>query len=120
MTSRLTRLPPLVARLASSTAAPAGQVPAAPKRDEPWRRWYKTARWRQLRWEVLTRDGFRCQMAGCGVMAPEMVCDHVRPHRGDERLFWDVTNLQALCKPCHDGRKQREEQASLRERGVWD
>lgn len=48
-----------------------------------------------------------------------LVCDHVKPHRGDERLFWDEANLQTLCKPCHDRDKQREEQASRAERGVW-
>jgi len=27
--------------------------------------------------------------------------DHVRPHRGDMTLFWDVThNWQALCRRC--------------------
>lgn len=30
------------------------------------------------------------------------VTDHIVPHRGDERLFWDEDNLQSLCKPCHD------------------
>jgi 5-methylcytosine-specific restriction enzyme A len=28
--------------------------------------------------------------------------DHVVPHRGDQRLFWDVErNWQALCRTCH-------------------
>jgi 5-methylcytosine-specific restriction protein A len=26
--------------------------------------------------------------------------DHVEPHRGDQALFWDETNWQALCRPC--------------------
>ena len=30
------------------------------------------------------------------------VVDHIIPHRGDEDLFWDRDNWQALCKPCHD------------------
>ena len=30
------------------------------------------------------------------------VVDHIVPHRGDERLFWDQSNWQPLCKPCHD------------------
>lgn len=36
------------------------------------------------------------------------VSDHVIPHRGDERLFWEG-ELQSLCKPCHSRLKQREE-----------
>jgi 5-methylcytosine-specific restriction protein A len=27
--------------------------------------------------------------------------DHVEPHRGDEGLFWDEANWQALCGECH-------------------
>ena len=30
------------------------------------------------------------------------VVDHVIPHRGDEKLFWDRNNWRALCKKCHD------------------
>jgi 5-methylcytosine-specific restriction protein A len=30
------------------------------------------------------------------------VVDHIIPHRGDEKLFWDRDNWQALCKSCHD------------------
>jgi len=27
--------------------------------------------------------------------------DHIIPHRGDQALFWDETNWQRLCLPCH-------------------
>lgn len=37
------------------------------------------------------------------------VVDHIIPHRGDETLFWDPINHQALCAPCHNSAKQREE-----------
>lgn len=30
------------------------------------------------------------------------VVDHITPHRGDPVLFWDESNWQPLCKPCHD------------------
>ena len=30
------------------------------------------------------------------------VVDHIVPHRGDQKLFWDKNNWQALCKPHHD------------------
>jgi 5-methylcytosine-specific restriction enzyme A len=29
------------------------------------------------------------------------VVDHVVPHKGDDRLFWDESNWQALCRQCH-------------------
>lgn len=83
------------------------------------KRWYGTARWKRLRWSILLRDLFTCQM--CGRIEPDtskLVADHKRPHRGSEALFWLDTNLWTLCAPCHSGAKQREEQASPV--GVWD
>lgn len=44
-----------------------------------------------------------------GIVAAASVVDHIKPHRGDLALFWDRANWQALCKPCHDGHKQRAE-----------
>jgi 5-methylcytosine-specific restriction protein A len=85
-----------------------------------WRRWYQTARWKALRLAVFLRDLYQCRR--CGQLEGDtalLVCDHIIPHRGDERLFWDEANLQTLCKPCHDRDKQREEQATLHQRGVW-
>lgn len=37
------------------------------------------------------------------------IVDHVEEHKGDESIFWDESNLQSLCKRCHDSVKQREE-----------
>jgi 5-methylcytosine-specific restriction protein A len=35
-------------------------------------------------------------------ISPAEETDHVIPHRGDQRLFWDEAgNWQALCRPCH-------------------
>lgn len=82
---------------------------------EPWRRWFNTARWKRLRLKVFERDLFTCQ-CGCGVIEPDtskLVGDHIIPHRGDPRLFWDDGNVQTLRKsPCHDEKKQREEYAA--------
>lgn len=89
---------------------------------QPWRAWYKTARWQKLRWSVLVRDLFTCQRPQCHRIEPNtslLVADHKVAHRGDERLFWDETNLQCICKSCHDGDKQREERESMQTRGVW-
>jgi len=74
-----------------------------------WRKWYRTARWKKLRWATLLRDRFTCQR--CGRIegdTSKLVADHETPHRGDERLFWEG-RLTTLCAPCHSGAKQREE-----------
>lgn len=41
------------------------------------------------------------------VVAGEVV-DHIVPHKGDNKLFWDKTNWQTLCIPCHNSKTARE------------
>ncbi|WP_456848588.1 hypothetical protein [Bradyrhizobium sp. USDA 4504] len=41
--------------------------------------------------------------------------DHIVPHRGDMKLFWDRKNWQALASsPCHTSRKQSKEKRNDR------
>jgi len=117
--ARLSRIPsrlPMVP-LRLTPAQPATEADRSRQRDatQTWRAWYKTARWQRLRWSVLVRDLFTCRR--CGRIEGEtklLVSDHVRPHRGDEALFWDPGNLQCLCKACHDSAKQSEERRTWR------
>lgn len=77
---------------------------------QEYRRLYKTARWRELRLRILARDLYTCRV--CGRLEGgkgQMVANHIRPHKGDEALFWDEENLAATCKPCHDSTIQRNE-----------
>ena len=37
-----------------------------------------------------------------GNLTPATVVDHIIPHRGDMKLFWDESNWQALCESCHN------------------
>lgn len=101
---RLRQLPPRVAalppRLARLTDAEGHSVAL-----EPWRAWYKTTEWQALRRRVFLRDGYRCRM--CAKPDARPIGDHIEPHRGDRRRFFDDDNVQTLCKPCHDGPKQR-------------
>lgn len=112
---RLTSLPPRLKPLRPRLAALPVNDRKAFDRDrdkQPWRGWYKTARWQRLRMSILERDMFTCQWPGCGHIeadTSQLVADHRKPHRGDDRLFWDADNLQCLCKPCHDGPKARAE-----------
>jgi 5-methylcytosine-specific restriction protein A len=82
--------------------------------DATVRSWYKSARWQALRLEVLVRDLYTCRQTGVLLTgkhpAPNSpVVDHVVPHKGDERLFWDIANLQAVSKAYHDGDKRKME-----------
>lgn len=69
---------------------------------ETYRAWYKTARWQRLRAQQLRQEPLcrRCKREGRITAAT--VAHHVVAHKGDERLFFDASNLAASCKPCHD------------------
>lgn len=65
-----------------------------------------TGAWQKARAEFLA---YHPSCACCAY--PATVVDHIIPHRGDMTLFWDKSNWQALCRPCHDRHKQRLERA---------
>jgi 5-methylcytosine-specific restriction protein A len=44
-----------------------------------------------------------------GVVTEATDVDHIRPHRGNQRMFWDRNNWQALCGNCHKAKTGRGE-----------
>lgn len=107
--ARLTTIKPKLQAMRPKLQAPKDEAGRSRFRDQnaPWRAWYKTARWGKLRWQVLTEAMFTCAM--CGRVegdTSKLVADHIAPHRGNEALFWDETQIQCLCKSCHDSTKQ--------------
>jgi len=91
------KLKALPSRLTALRPGLGGLPPVERTRDEdralhsPWRKLYKTARWRALRMAILARDLFTCQWPGCGFATADtskLVADHREPHRDDEALFW--------------------------------
>lgn len=118
------RLAAATRRLSESKAQDTGPTQAI--RDAaPYRAWYKTKAWRDLRQSILVRDAYTCQRTGalCSGKHPEPnspVVNHIRPHRGNEKRFWDPNNLETVTKAVHDSLIQKEEQESLHHRGVWD
>ena len=79
-----------------------------------YRKLYQTPQWRRLREVALARDMFRCQRCKCflkrGRSHPQSaVVHHIKAHKGDVDLFFDINNLQAVCWTCHSGVIQSEE-----------
>jgi len=74
-------------------------------------------RWRQARLAYLKEHPFCVNCLPLNVAAT--VVDHIVPHRGDQVLFWDQSNWQSLCKPCHDSWKQQQENSALRADRDW-
>ncbi|WP_267849512.1 HNH endonuclease [Robbsia betulipollinis] len=59
-----------------------------------------------------TIEGVIIECATRGIAAPYgSVVDHMDPHRGDMKVFWDTTRWQSLCFHHHSAEKQRQEGA---------
>ena len=83
---------------------------------QTYRTLYSTKHGKTLRRQALIRDEYRCQHAGCGVhlqagrQSPRSaVLHHLKPHKGDLELFFDLRNLQSVCWTCHSGDIQSQE-----------
>jgi 5-methylcytosine-specific restriction protein A len=64
-------------------------------------RGYSTA-WQKARGAFLQEHPLCEEHLRRGETAAANVVDHIQPHRGDQTLFWDRGNWQAICKSCHD------------------
>lgn len=73
-------------------------------------------RWRQARAIFLRRNPLCSACAKDGKITAANEVDHIIPHRGDMKLFWDKSNLAALCKPCHSKKTAGEVNARKRDR----
>lgn len=74
-----------------------------------YRKLYKTSLWLKGRAWYL-RNNPLCEFcADEGRAEPATILDHKVPHKGDKKKFYDQSNWQGLCKPHHDGLKQKME-----------
>ena len=58
--------------------------------------------WQKARKQYLDANPLCVMCLKEGRYRKATVVDHIKPHRGDEKLFWDRSNWQALCKQHHD------------------
>ena len=59
-------------------------------------------RWRKERAAYLAVHPLCVACERQGLTTEASVVDHITPHKGDEALFWNRDNWQAMCKKCHD------------------
>ncbi len=59
-------------------------------------------RWRTARKRYLSYHPLCVECLKEKKLTPATVVDHIVPHRGNQKLFWDENNWQPLCKGCHD------------------
>ena len=68
-------------------------------------------RWNRARKMFLARHPLCAEHEKRDLRVASILVDHIVPHRGDYRLFWDEDNWQALCGTCHDRKTARERNA---------
>jgi 5-methylcytosine-specific restriction enzyme A len=66
------------------------------------------ARWRRARVAFLAQHPLCATCRALGRIVAASVVDHVVPHRGDQKLFWNESNWAPACKRCHDAKTARE------------
>ncbi len=67
------------------------------------------SRWRKARKKYLECHPLCVECMKEGRYTKATVVDHIVPHRGDQRLFWDRDNWQALCEYHHNVKTGRED-----------
>ncbi len=71
---------------------------------------YKTPRWKSIRKKMLAEDPLCKNHAKCKNFASEI--DHIVSWRNNDDVdFYDVNNLQQLCKSCHSRKTATEDGA---------
>ncbi|HFI0435151.1 HNH endonuclease signature motif containing protein [Streptococcus suis] len=68
-----------------------------------------TSRWQKARRYYLKGHPLCVHCQRKGKLTKATVVDHIKPHRGDQDLFWNPLNWQALCKSCHDRKTQTDD-----------
>lgn len=59
----------------------------------------RSAKYRQWRTDVFSRDGYTCQ--SCGQVGGYLQADHIKPFAYHKELRFDVSNGRTLCVACH-------------------
>lgn len=76
------------------------------KKEKPYRKWYGH-RWAKARKFYLMHHPLCAECERNGRPRGALVVDHIVPHKGDKKLFWDSTNWQSLCVSCHASKTGR-------------
>lgn len=68
-------------------------------------------RWRRESKAFLLKHPLCVECQKLGEVTPAKVVDHIVPHKGNKKIFWDRSNWQALCKKHHDIKTAKEDGA---------
>jgi 5-methylcytosine-specific restriction protein A len=72
------------------------------------RKLYASAAWLSGRKAFLRHNPLCVDCLDLGAVVEATEVDHVKRHMGDRVTFFDRSNWQALCKPCHSRKTAKE------------
>ena len=73
---------------------------------------YFSARWKRLRAQQLIAEPFCRECGRRGIRTRAEDIDHITPHKGNKKLFFDPSNHQSLCHSCHSRKTIAERSAT--------
>lgn len=79
-------------------------IPRRSEESKSWQRLYSMAKYRKARSRFMSENPYCVE---CGKVATDL--DHIKPHKGNMKLFWDKSNWQPLCKACHSRKTASED-----------
>jgi 5-methylcytosine-specific restriction protein A len=70
---------------------------------------FYTYQWRKASKQFLKEHPLCVHCQKEGRLTPATDVDHIIPHGGNRKLFWDRKNWQPLCKSCHSKKTAEED-----------
>jgi 5-methylcytosine-specific restriction endonuclease McrA len=86
-------------------------APPSRRSTTKWHHLYASHAWRKASEAFrASPDGALCVACKArGIVRASELVDHIRPHNGDLRLFWDRSNWAAMCWSCHSAKSRADE-----------
>ena len=69
------------------------------------------SRWQKARVTYLRNNPLCAECYKIDRLTAATVVYHIKPHQGNQELFWDHGNWQPLCESCHNRKTAREDGA---------
>lgn len=78
-----------------------------------------TAKYRRMRYNFLRANPLCARCEARGIIRGATELDHIVPIRDAPKRMFDVTNLQGLCRPCHEDKTADENRTPDANDGRW-
>lgn len=66
-------------------------------------KFYNSREWKEIRAQAFIRDHYTC--VDCGQVGRKLEANHIKPRSKHPQLKLILSNIETLCKKCHDGKK---------------